>query len=105
MKNKKPQNDENVVVRVRTPRGKEILGVVEQRSGGRRMTVRCLDGKTRTCRVPGRLQRSLWLREGDVVIILPWEFENDKGDVLFKYYPNQVSWLKRNGFLDEIEDI
>lgn len=105
MKNKKPQNNESEFIRVRTPKKNEILGIVEQRTGGRRMTVRCLDGKTRTCRVPGRLQRSLWLREGDVVIIEPWEFENDKGDILFKYYPNQVSWLKRKGFLDGIEEL
>jgi translation initiation factor 1A len=104
-KKKKTTNTEPTFSRVRTPRANEVLGVVEQRSGGIRMVVRCLDGKTRSCRVPGRLRRGLWLRERDVVLVQPWEFENDKGDVIFKYYPNQVEWLRRNGFLKEIEDI
>ena len=52
-------------IRVRTPRGKEVLGIVEQRVGGNRMLVKCFDGKTRNCRIPGRLRRKLWIREGD----------------------------------------
>jgi translation initiation factor 1A len=63
-----------------------------------------MDGKTRNCRVPGRLRRELWLREGDVVIIEPWEFEEDKGDVIFKYNPSQVDWLQRKGYLKTISN-
>ena len=85
--------------RVRLPRGKEILGTIEQRYGGNKMMVNCLDGKSRNCRVPGRLKRALWLRPGDVVIIEPWEFDENRGDVLFKYRKNQVEWLKKNGHL------
>jgi len=64
------------------------------------MLVKCLDGKNRNCRVPGRLKRKLWLRPGDAVIIEPWELDNSKGDVLYKYRPNQVEWLKKNGYLE-----
>lgn len=92
-------NGQNVPVRVRLPRGQEVLGVIEQRHGGNKMMVACLDGKSRNCRVPGRLKRALWLRPGDVVIIELWEFDKEKGDVIFKYRPNQVEWLKRNGHL------
>jgi translation initiation factor 1A len=63
------------------------------------MMVKCLDGKTRNCRVPGRLKRELWLRPGDVVIIELWELDKNKGDVIFKYRSNQIEWLKRNGYL------
>lgn len=86
-------------IRVRLPRGKEIIGVIEQRYGGNKMLVNCLDGKARNCRVPGRLKRALWLRPGDVVIIEPWEFDNNKGDILFKYRLNQIDWLKNRGYL------
>lgn len=93
-------------VRVRTPRGREILGLLEQRLGGSRCRVRCLDGKTRNCRIPGRLKRKLWVRENDVLLIEPWEFDGDeKGDIVFKYKPNQVSWLQKNGFLDKLQDL
>ncbi len=93
-------NQEEIVTRVRLPHGKEeVMGVIEQRLGGNKMLVSCLDGKTRNCRVPGRLKRELWLRPGDVVIIELWELDKDKGDVIFKYRPNQVEWLKNNGYL------
>ena len=91
--------EEEVVTRVKLPRGEETIGIIEQRLGGNKMLVACLDGKTRNCRVPGRLKRQLWLRPGDVVIIEPWELDKEKGDVIFKYRPNQVEWLKSKGYL------
>ncbi|MAG79126.1 translation initiation factor eIF-1A [Candidatus Pacearchaeota archaeon] len=98
---KKQQNqEEQKVVRVRLPRGEEILGIIEQRLGGNKIMVNCLDGKTRNCRVPGRLKRKLWLRPNDVVIIEPWELDKNKGDVLFKYRLNQIEWLKKKGYLE-----
>jgi len=94
------------VVRVRLPKGEEVLGILEQRLGGSRNEVRCLDGKTRNCRIPGRLKRRLWVRPGDIVLIEPWEFDGDKrGDVIFKYKPPQVNWLRKNGHLDALEDL
>ena len=99
----KPQegdkNQEQKFTRVKLPRGNEVIGIIEQRLGGNKMSVNCLDGKTRNCRVPGRLRRKLWLRPEDVVIIEPWELDNNRGDVIFKYRPNQIAWLKQNGHL------
>lgn len=100
---KRPVEEEEITqfTRVRLPKGEEVLGVIESRLGGNKMMVRCLDGKNRNCRIPGRLKRKLWLRPGDIVIVEPWEFDKDKGDVIFKYRPNQVEWLKRNGYLEK----
>lgn len=92
---------ENQPIRVKIPRGKEIIGIIEQRLGGNRLSVTCTDKITRNCRVPGRLKRRLWLRPGDVVIVEPWEFDNEKGDVIFKYTPTQIQWLKNKGLLAE----
>ncbi len=91
--------EQKTFFRVRLPRGEESIGIIEQRLGGNKMMVRCFDGKTRNCRVPGRLKRALWLRPGDVVIIEPWELDKNKGDVIFKYRPNQIEWLKKHGHL------
>jgi len=105
-KNKQPVQgqQEPVFVRVKIPRNKEVLGVIEQRVGANRMIVKCLDGKQRNCRIPGALRRKLWLRPGDTVIVEPWEFDADtRGDVVFKYTPAQIDWLKRKGFLRDIE--
>ena len=92
---------QQVVTRVPLPRGdREVLGVIDQRFGGNKMMVNCLDGKMRNCRVPGRLKRKLWLRPKDVVIVELWELDRDKGDVILKYKPNQVEWLRRKGYLE-----
>lgn len=91
---------EGFVERVKLPRGGQVLGVLEQRLGASRLLVKCFDGKSRTCRVPGRMKRRLWLREGDVVLVEPWEHQGDeKGDVVFKYTPTAAQWLKKKGYI------
>jgi len=90
--------------RVKLPRGREVFGILMQRLGSSRSKVKCLDGKERTCRIPGRLKRKLWVREGDVVLVEPWEYDNEKGDIVFKYRPSQVGWLKRKGYLKGLEE-
>ena len=98
--NSEQPEEEKKIVRAKLPRGKEVIGIIEQRFGGNKMKVSCLDGKTRNARVPGRLKRKLWLRPEDVVIVEPWELDDTKGDVLLKYKPNQIAWLKKNGYLE-----
>ena len=101
-----PETEEQQLIRVRIPRGKEVLGIVDQRLGGSRMRVRCLDGKERICRIPGRLRRGLWVREKDVVIVEPWELGGEaKGDVVHKYRSKvEVEFLKKKGYLQNIQD-
>ena len=97
------QEQEEQKVRVKFPKGKELIGVIDQRVGGSRMLVKCSDGKTRNCKVPGRLRRGMWLREGNYIIVEPWEFDNNKGSILFKYNPNAVDKLREKGMLNGIE--
>ncbi|MFH1770188.1 MAG: translation initiation factor eIF-1A [archaeon] len=91
--------------RVKLPRGSQSLGLLDRRLGGSRCSVRCMDGKTRVCRIPGRLKRRLWVREGDIVLVEPWELGGDeKGDIIFKYKPIQVKWLQKNGHLENMDE-
>ncbi len=93
------------ITRVRTPRPPQVFGTIEQRLGGSKMRVRCLDGKTRLCRVPGRMKRKLWVREGDTVIVEPWELGGgERGDIIYKYRPTQVLWLKKKGLIKQVEE-
>lgn len=98
--------EEPQVLRVRIPQAKEILGIVQQRLGGSRMRVLCLDGKERICRIPGRLRRALWVRENDVVIVEPWDLGGDeKGDIIYKYKSGaEVTFLKKKGYLKNLEE-
>ena len=99
------QQIQQEITRIKLPRGRQVLGIVEQRLGASRMRVRCLDGKTRICRIPGRLKRRLWVREGDTVIVELWEYSgDDKGDILYKYTNTQVVFLKKKGYLKKLEE-
>lgn len=84
---------------MRIPQGREILGIVEGMLGANRLSVRCMDGKTRMGRIPGRMKKRIWIRRGDVVIVVPWEFQDDKSDVVWRYTSPQVDWLERKGYL------
>lgn len=97
--------EEEEVTRARIPRGREVIGILEQRLGGSRTRVKCLDGKSRVCRIPGRLKRKLWVREGDFVLVEPWEYDIEKGDIVFKYKMTHVEWLRKRGYIKEIEDL
>jgi len=99
-KQKSNNEEEPRIQRARLPRGREVIGIIEQRFGGNKMNVNCLDDKNRNCRVPGRLKRKLWLRPNDVVIIEPWELDETKGDVIFKYNKSQIMWLRKNNYLE-----
>ncbi|MEM2947905.1 MAG: translation initiation factor eIF-1A [Candidatus Anstonellales archaeon] len=87
--------------RIRFPKGKEIFGVVVSALGGARMMCICADGKERVCRVPGRLKKEIWVKEGDVVLVEPWEIEGDtKGDIVWRYKPIEGKWLKEKGYIN-----
>ena len=91
--------------RIKMPRGIQSIGVLDQRVGGSRSLVRCLDGKTRNCRIPGRLKRRLWVRPGDIVLVEPWELVQDtKGDIVFKYSKAQVSVLRKRNLLKTLDE-
>jgi len=92
------------VVRVRIPRRNEVLGIVEQTLGSKRFKVRCTDNKIRICRIPGRVKRDIWIKDGNMVLVEPWEIQGDeRGDILYKYSKTQQAWLERKGYLKEFE--
>lgn len=98
-------SEEEGVLRVPLPKDKEMLGIIEKLLGAARMYVQCIDGKQRLGRVPGSKVRKLYIQQGDLVIIKPWEYEETtKCDVLYKYRKVQVSWLRKHGYLKKLEE-
>jgi len=92
--------DEEQLRRLRMPQEGEVLGVVEQLLGGSRMLVRCRDEKVRVSRIPGKMKRKIWVREGDVVIVRPWDVQGDrKADIVWRYTKPQVARLMQQGLL------
>jgi translation initiation factor 1A len=94
---------EDEITRIRIPRSPEVLGIVEMMVGGDKLRVKCDDGNTRICRIPGRLRKRVWIRVGDLVLIEPWDAQsNERGDVIFRYTATQANWLRRKGFVKTI---
>ncbi|MDD3042876.1 MAG: translation initiation factor eIF-1A [Methanosarcinaceae archaeon] len=89
------------VTRVRTPRREknEVLAMVTGLLGSKRVNLQCMDGVVRMGRIPGSKKRRIWIREGDVVIASPWEVQDSKAEVSWKYTRPQVEWLERKGYL------
>jgi translation initiation factor 1A len=89
------------VTRVRTPRKEknEVLATVASLLGSKRVTLQCMDGVVRMGRIPGSMNKKMWIREGDVVIASPWEIQDSKADVTWKYTRPQIEWLEKKGYL------
>ncbi len=39
----------------------------------------------------------MWFSEGDVVLVLPWDFQPNKGDILYKYSRDEIKKLINMG--------
>ena len=104
-KDKTPHHDANLRVTLPyKPKG-EMFGVAESFQGGSRLQVICEDGVRRMGRIPGKLRRRMWVRENDLLIVVPWSFQDSKADVKFRYTPTQTANLKRRGNIPDILDI
>ncbi|WNY24408.1 hypothetical protein MmiHf6_17390 [Methanimicrococcus hongohii] len=95
-----PQEGEQVV-RVRLPKKeeREVLAIVETLLGANHLKLRCMDGVVRLGRIPGSMKKKIWIHEGDVVIAVPWDFQDGKADIIWKYTRPQVDWLDKKGYL------
>lgn len=88
-------------IRVRMPRANrnEVLGVIQENFGSK-LLIKCIDGKTRICRIPGKIRYKLRVNLGDVVLVQKWIVQSDeKGDYLYKYTRTQVGYLVRRGIV------
>lgn len=98
------QTQENIPVRVRMPGKNQLIGMVTQRLGGNRMSVLATDKKIRNCRVPGRFSRRFWIRPKDIVLIEPWQYDNEKADIVHHYKGNELNQLRKRGLLDNLKE-
>ncbi|HON40568.1 MAG TPA: translation initiation factor eIF-1A [Methanoculleus sp.] len=89
------------IIRVRLPnkRNREVFGSAELMLGANHIKVRCFDGVTRIGRIKGKIKKKVWIREGDVLIVVPWAFQDEKCDIVYRYTKPQVEWLRKNGYL------
>lgn len=80
----------------------QLLGITKKILGGGRVLVLCSDGKTRICRIPGKLRKRVWIRVGDAVLVELWGFQDEnRGDIVGRYTKAQKDWLIEKGYLPE----
>jgi hypothetical protein len=56
-------------------------------------------------RIPGKMRRRQWVRDGDLIIVWPWDFQDAKADVKHRYTKTQAMYLSRKGVLPPDVDI
>ncbi|MGC2289161.1 MAG: translation initiation factor eIF-1A [Thermoplasmata archaeon] len=77
----------------------EIFGVASQLMGAARIRVMCEDNIPRMGRITGKMKKKMWVREGDLLILRPWGFQEGKCDILFRYSRTQATYLARRDLL------
>ena len=94
-------------IRVPLPNRKvnEMFAIADQIIGGRRVRAVCEDGDSRLARIPGKMRRRQWVREGDLIVIQPWDFQDEKANVVMRYTKTQSLYLSRKGVLPDIVDL
>jgi len=83
----------------------EIFGIANQLLGAARIRVMCEDNISRMGRITGKMKKKMWIREGDLLILRPWGFQEGKSDILFRYSRTQSMYLSRRGLLPASIDI
>ena len=99
--------DGSTRIRVPLPNRKvnEMFAIADQMLGGRRVRAICEDGEVRISRIPGKMRRRQWVREEDLIVVQPWEYQDDRANVITRYSKTQAMYLSRKGQLPPIVDI
>ena len=105
LENPEGVSDGKIRVKMPNKRVNEMFALAQQILGGRRVTVLCADGETRMARIPGKMRRRQWVREGDLIIVWPWDFQDSKADVKHRYTKTQAMYLSRKGVLPDDVDM
>ena len=59
-----------------------------------------LDGVERLGRIPGRMKYRTWIEEDDVVVAEPWDWQDEKATIEWRYTSQDANQLRREGHID-----
>jgi len=85
---------------LRMPEGDQVFAVVTDMQGYGRVRLRCADGKERMGRIPGRMRKRVWIRKDDVVLVDPWDWEDSKADIVWRFDKGDAEQLREEGHID-----
>ncbi|MHA1618883.1 MAG: translation initiation factor IF-1A [Promethearchaeota archaeon] len=113
------RNQSEVAKRPRIPnyRNDEILGVCTEILGGEHMIIIGEDNVAYLGLIRGKIKKRMWVRVGDVVLIMPWvgmskprPGKKPKAHIIWRYTRTQTVWLQnhrylKSSFIDAIQNI
>ena len=85
---------------LRMPDDNELFAIVTRHDGGNHVRVECEDGENRMGRIPGRMKYRNWIDEGNVVLVEPWEWQDEKANIEWCYSEEDADQLRREGHVD-----
>lgn len=99
-------DSEEAIRRYRMPdhRNREMFAIADQLMGASKIKAMCEDGKSRMARIPGKMKRRMWIKPGDLIIVKPWDFQDAKADVKYRYVRTQAVNLSRRKKIPELLD-
>lgn len=74
----------------------QVYGFLEKALGDRFFTVYCTDNTMRRCKVRNKRMRC---SAGDCVIVALRDFDDENGDIVYKYTDDEVRILRKTGIL------
>lgn len=78
--------------------GQEYAQVLKMLGNGR-ITVFCFDGRERLGIIRGNMRKRVWVNQDDIILVGLRSFQDDKADVLHKYTNEEITRLRKMGYL------
>jgi len=50
-------------------------------------------------RIPGRMRFRTWVKEGDIIIAEPWDWQDEKAEVVWRYESDDAQQLREEGHI------
>jgi translation initiation factor 1A len=94
-------------IRLPDPEEDEMLGLVTEIMGGGHMIVKGNDGTTYMGTIRGKIKKRMWVKLGDFVLIIPFDWETavegklPKAYIIWRYIQPQVPQLQQRGLISE----
>lgn len=88
----------------RLPEDDELFARVTNMLGANRVKVVCVDAEERTARIPGRMQKKVWIRKDDLVVVEPWEWQDEKADIVHRYENQEAQEIEDAGLVTMDDD-
>ena len=94
-KRNKQEVKENKNTRFKDENESQEYAQITNALGNCRFEVLCFDGKTRMATMCGKMRKRVWIEVGVLVLIVKWDFQDSKCNIIHKYNANDVQKLKQ----------